>query len=68
MPNSLHWMTTAEAAAYVGARNSSTVRSWVRRGLLVPDGRLGPGGTFLFKRETLDEFVARCANTARDGR
>lgn len=49
------WLTTHQAAAYLGMK-SSGVRSLVARGELVPDGR-GPRGTHLFRTSTLDEFL-----------
>ena len=52
--------TTAEAAEYLGAAGPSTVRSWIARGELVPDGRSGRNGTYLFLRDTLDEFAEHC--------
>lgn len=52
------YLTTAEAAVYLRAGNASTVRSWVARGLLKPDGRRGPGGPLLFLSTTLDAFAA----------
>ena len=54
------WYTTAEAATYLRAGGPSTVRTWVSRGLLAPDGRSGVGGTWLFRRATLDAFAERC--------
>ncbi|MCB9730203.1 MAG: helix-turn-helix domain-containing protein [Deltaproteobacteria bacterium] len=61
------WLTTEEAAAHLRAAGSSTVRGWVARGLLVPDGRMGTGGSWLFRLHTLDRFAQSCARlTARD--
>ena len=54
-----NWLTTEEAADYARASNPSTIRSWVAKGLLRPDGRVGMGGSWLFRRETLDEFLKR---------
>lgn len=55
--------TTAEAAEYLGAAGPSTVRSWIARDELVPDGRSGRNGTYLFFRNTLDEFAERCVGS-----
>ncbi len=55
------WYTTAEAATYLRARGPSTMRTWIARGLLKPDGRAGVGGTWLFRQSTLDSFAERCA-------
>ncbi len=56
------WLTTAQAATYLCAGAPSTVRGWVRLGRLVPDGRMGTGGSWLFRRATLDAFARRCAH------
>ena len=56
------WLKTDDAAEYVGAASASTLRSWIARGLLRPDGRLGPRGSWLFRRSTLDAFLVRCAH------
>jgi len=58
-PTDQTWLTTAEAADYARAGNPSTVRGWVAKGLLRPDGRVGMRGSWLFRRETLDEFLKR---------
>jgi hypothetical protein len=55
------WLKTAEAARYLRASGPSTVHAWMSRGLLQPDGRVGIGGSWLFKRSTLDRFVEKCA-------
>jgi hypothetical protein len=60
----VHWLTTREAAAYLRARGPSSVRNWVTRGLLIPDGRVGTGGTWLFTVSTLIQFARRCARGA----
>ena len=54
------YLTTAEAALYCRCNNASTVRSWLQRGLLRPDARVGIGGTWLFLRPTLDKFLREC--------
>ena len=52
-------LTTAQVAATYGVA-PSTVRGWVQRGWLKPDGRLGPRGSYLFKPETLEAFFTHC--------
>ncbi len=49
------WLTTAQSARYLGCQNSSTLRSMVSRGDIVPDGKIGKG--FRFEKQTLDAFV-----------
>jgi hypothetical protein len=55
------YLTTEEAAVYCRAAGSSTVRGWIRRGLISPDGRAGTRGTYLFKETTLQAFLTHCA-------
>ena len=57
------WLTTAQAAEYVGCKGPSTIRKWMQRGLLQPDGRRGPRGSWLFRQSNLDSFLADCALT-----
>lgn len=59
------YFTTQEAAEYTRVGNASTVRAWVQRGILRPDGRSGPKGSYLFLQATLDAFVARCAEAGK---
>ena len=61
--NQATWMDTTDAAAYLRVGGSSTIRTWMSRGLLKPDGRAGPRGRWLFKRQTLDEFALACASS-----
>jgi len=55
------YLTTEEAAVYCRAAGSSTVRGWIRRGIIAPDGKAGTRGTYLFKVTTLDAFLVGCA-------
>ena len=52
-------LTVREAAAYLGY-TYQTLRSYIGRGLLVPDGKAG--GLLWFRRATLDAFRERRAN------
>src|SRR5215468_9139855 len=56
------YLTTAEAAWYLRYRTAAGVRTAVMRGELVPDG-VGPRGTLLFRKETLDCFVQKRASS-----
>ncbi len=61
------YLTTREAAQYLGYRSTSAIREAVRRGQLEPAGWRG---THLFTREILDDYVrsrrnARNSNRAR---
>jgi excisionase family DNA binding protein len=58
------WLTTAEAAIYLRLGAGSTVRGLVSRGDLKPDGKAGK--TFLFRRETLDAYVMRGSDSAKE--
>ncbi len=50
------WLTTSEAAEYIGAKTPSAIRQAVHRGEIVPDG-VGARGTLLFLQETLDRMI-----------
>lgn len=59
-------LTTAEAAAYLGYAGSSGIRNLVYRGELVPDGRRGKNGPYLYKVESLDAWAHRCLTESSD--
>jgi hypothetical protein len=51
-------MTTAEAARYCGFRTTAAIRKAHLEGRLVPLGRRGGTGTYMWSRQALDAFVA----------
>ena len=52
------WLTTTQAAAYLGYRSPQAIRALIHRGALVPDGRRGAHGAWLFRRVALDAWAA----------
>src|SRR5688572_2284092 len=50
------YLNTAEAMTYLGFHTPGAIRHCVYRGELVPDG-VGPRGSYVFLRATLDAFV-----------
>ena len=57
------YLTTREAAQYLGYRSTSAIREAVRRGRLEP---VGWRGTHLFTRQILDDYV-RSRRNVRNG-
>ena len=51
-------MTTAEAARYCGFKTTAAIRKALLDGRLVPLGRRGGKGTYMWSRQALDAFVA----------
>ena len=51
-------MTTTEAARYCGFKSTAAIRKAVRDGRLVPLGRRGGTGTYMWSRHALDAFLA----------
>ena len=61
------YLTTSEAAAYLRLAGRSSINSLVRRGELIPDGRRGRRGTWLFLRKTLDAWTKRWVSATLSG-
>ncbi len=53
-----YFLTTREAAAYLGYKTSSGIRNLVMRCELEPDG-IGARKTLLFRKSTLDDLACR---------
>jgi hypothetical protein len=51
-------MTTAEAAGYCGFKTTAAIRKALLDGRLVPLGRRGGTGTYMWSRQALDAFLA----------
>jgi hypothetical protein len=51
-------MTTAQAARYCGFKTTAAIRKALLDGRLVPLGRRGGTGTYMWSRQALDAFVA----------
>ena len=51
-------MTTSEAARYCGFKSTAAIRKALRDGRLVPLGRRGGSGTYMWSRHALDAFLA----------
>ncbi len=51
-------MTTAEAARYCGFKSTAAIRKALRDGRLIPIGRRGGTGTYMWSRPALDAFLA----------
>ena len=51
-------MTTAQAARYCGFKTTAAIRKAHLEGRLVPLGRRGGSGTYMWSREALDAFLA----------
>jgi excisionase family DNA binding protein len=49
------WMTTSDAARYLGV-HVETLRNWARKGV-IPAAKLGNRGGFRFRRQELDRFL-----------
>ncbi|HVR03444.1 MAG TPA: hypothetical protein VMT47_15010 [Polyangia bacterium] len=56
-------MTTTEASRYCGFKSAVAIRKALFEGRLVPIGRRGETGTYMWSRQALDAFLAG----ARDG-
>ena len=59
------WLTVYEAAEYMRFGPASSVLAIVETGELVPDGRAGTGGGYLFRTETLDRYLAGLVHRMR---
>src|SRR5690625_2486521 len=59
------YLTTEEAAAYLRYSGVSSIHEKIQSGELVPDGRRGKKGAYLFRRETLDAWLEACAGQPR---
>ena len=57
-------LTTKESAAYLRI-SPSTIRGAVTEHWLNADGKNGRGGSYLFRRSTLDEYAARCLSLTK---
>lgn len=55
------YLTTEEAATRMRYASKSPVLALVARGELVPDGRRGDNGAYLFLPETIDTYLKICA-------
>ena len=51
-------MTTAQAARYCGFKTTAAIRKAFGEGRLVPLGKRGGKGTYIWSREALDAFLA----------
>lgn len=51
-------MTTAQAARYCGFKTTAAIRKALLDGRLVPLGRRGGTGTYMWSRQALDAFLA----------
>ena len=51
-------MTTAQAARYCGFKTTAAIRKALLEGRLVPLGRRGGTGTYMWSRQALDAFLA----------
>lgn len=51
-------MTTTEAARYCGFKSTAATRKAHREGRLMPIGRRGGKGTYMWSRQVLDSFLA----------
>src|SRR5579871_366130 len=51
-------MTTAQAARYCGFKTTAAIRKAYGEGRLVPLGKRGGKGTYVWSREALDTFLA----------
>src|SRR5450631_80316 len=51
-------MTTAQAARYCGFKTTAAIRKAYGEGRLVPFGKRGGKGTYVWSREALDAFLA----------
>jgi hypothetical protein len=51
-------MTTAEASRYCGFKSTAAIRKALLDGRLVPLGRRGGTGTYMWSRQALDAFLA----------
>ena len=51
-------MTTAQAARYCGFKTTAAIRKAFGEGRLVPLGRAGRKGTYIWSRQALDAFLA----------
>lgn len=65
--NAARMLTLGEVAAELGVHRA-TLHNYVHRGLLVPDAygnefADGRTGRRLFKQETIDDFISRCAKS-----
>jgi excisionase family DNA binding protein len=49
------WLTTADAARYLGV-HVETLRNWARKGV-IPAAKLGNRGGFRFTRQDLDRYL-----------
>src|SRR5690606_1583658 len=62
-------LTTAEAATYCGFKSTSALRKAKLEGRLLPAGRRGGRGTWMWRRSDLDEFlVGKVRDTVAAGR
>jgi excisionase family DNA binding protein len=59
------FVTAADAARILGVTRE-TVRSWIRRGLLHPDGLL-ERGTYLIRRDTVERLAEQRMNSGKGG-
>ena len=55
------WLSEQMSADYLGLIAPSSIRAAIERGDLVPDGRAGPDGEYLFRPATLDAYASRWA-------